>query len=797
MIKSKEIFFKELANLSDLNNNFISLVFAKNPDIDISSKEKFFDNVKTLYQNQKNIERDIFKIESEEKIKDFNKFLGKDFRIKNIKLSSIRGFPKSVIPYGINFCNDIEEPQSMILLGANAVGKSSIYEAIEYTYTKTIGEANLRKIINNKEYLSHFNNDFSDCYCEIVTNNKDEIFNLKKDNLPEDIVKRINPDNHFISDFDIYYNGQLDYDSNIDKSFHYLIAKSLGLTELLEFEKDLKLFSTYKRQVENRSRKALNDENKILYNNTHDCQRDIGVKENQLLILKNNKDELLKEKDIKDTIELFQQIKQIKYSFIFNFDILIDQIFNYTEAYKEFISIKIKEGDLKVLQFLNMGLEIINEMEKCPFCENSNDNKENIINNVIYRIEKIKSINKILQKLHNNYEDVFKTLSELIFQINSILKEISNELTKIEGKTLYNNLLNIDIKLKTFLSDRLGKLFFMELNRLDYNSNFLNNNMTYIHEFFLNNNEYIEGSLQDDITILENYLNTRQEIIKEIENLLTTKSEGMTITEKIIVLNKELTDLNKQIENNSKTIQINSERIKIFDEQILLFNEIQDQVKKYLTYFHNRINEEVEQAFVPVKKIIEEILNYYFRKIDTRDIKIEVIQKPEIDKETGEIISEFISVIVIPDDETIPPLSISKYLNTFHYRLFSIIVGISVAIASRRVTGINMPLVLDDVFYASDFENRATIEKFIHSLFDIYEKFTRNLPLQLILFTHDELIFESAMMATPEYQIDKINFAKLFPFKDAEKEGDFLNLIYKLPQYLPQKLYEKEYEETM
>jgi len=96
-----------------------------------------------------------------------------------------------------------------------------------------------------------------------------------------------------------------------------------------------------------------------------------------------------------------------------------------------------------------------------------------------------------------------------------------------------------------------------------------------------------------------------------------------------------------------------------------------------------------------------------------------------------------------------------------------------------------LPLVLDDVFYASDFENRTTIEEFITKLFDLFKEFTPDKELQLILFTHDQLIFESIIKATMTKSIENILFAKLFRHEEAELEGDFKNLVYRLPAYIP------------
>ena len=61
----------------------------------------------------------------------------KDLRIKDVMLKSVRGFPNSDKPFGINFTNNNNEPQSLIVLGGNASGKSSIYDAIEYSYFTT------------------------------------------------------------------------------------------------------------------------------------------------------------------------------------------------------------------------------------------------------------------------------------------------------------------------------------------------------------------------------------------------------------------------------------------------------------------------------------------------------------------------------------------------------------------------------------------------------------------------------------------------------------------------------------
>ena len=149
----------------------------------------------------------------------------------------------------------------------------------------------------------------------------------------------------------------------------------------------------------------------------------------------------------------------------------------------------------------------------------------------------------------------------------------------------------------------------------------------------------------------------------------------------------------------------------------------------------------------------------------------------------------------------------SKYFNTFRFRLFCTMVSVSVVIAARKNSGINLPLVLDDVFYASDYNSKTTFRQFILTILDLFRRFNSEMPLQLILFTHDELVFDSALDAILEFEtlktelqptqlIDKqwitpieqrTAFARLFPAKDVDRTatksefGNYWDLTYKIP----------------
>ena len=215
----------------------------------------------------------------------------------------------------------------------------------------------------------------------------------------------------------------------------------------------------------------------------------------------------------------------------------------------------------------------------------------------------------------------------------------------------------------------------------------------------------------------------------------------------------------------------------------------------------------VNEAFSPIKEIVETILKDYLKeekllnlKIDQKEDKIlidgeEVINQiivarlEHIDEKTGEI------------NYTTPDI----YFNTFRYKLFSLMVSLSLALATRKKYKINLPLVMDDLFYASDFISKHSFSIFINKVIKLFYKYSPELPLQFILFTHDDLIFKNAIDGLSQNnfagefddlcqynqipQIEKTIIGRLFSPEDKEEIPEKLengqlywDLLYKLPK---------------
>jgi hypothetical protein len=808
MIKNIDIFLKEIANEEKLKENTISLVFAINPNINISDRVKFFDNVIPFYNEWKNKERPLFEVDLESKLdNEIEQWYGKDLRIKKVKLKSVRGIPDREIPFSINLCNESDQPQSLIILGGNASGKSSIYSAIEYCYCQRIGEAELRLPPNYEcddnddwfiTYLRNFNNDFNKCLCEITTNTEGTNFSIKEqNNIPAYIRSKINPNTHFISDFDIYSKGQLKY--NIDEpgdseryTFQNTIAGNLGLSNLLDFDKNLKSFLYYSRRTESNKLAAFQKENSTTSANIEATKKVLIEKKAQLIDLNKNQGEIPENQRSQKKIETINLLKQNILSFNFDHHQFIEVLEKYLQVDKQYKAISIKSGSINELQFLTYGLELLLNSENCPLCTNSKDNSSIIKLNVQSRINKIKELNIITQDLNQSFNNATDLIKKLEYQITSLINKTNGEIELIKNDADLNELLVLLNKFFTFSSEFYGGDFINRSRSFENNQNFIVNKLSFISDLISENLTFLKTDLKVFINSIKPFIEQRESLLKSIESRIIDNTHKQSLVEQIVRIKQEISIAEKTIIDSEGRIKTNNSEIEKLQNHLALYETIKQETAQFQDVLNIKLSEEVNKAFAPLKLVVEEILEYYFNEIDDRQVRIVLKKEPDkIDEETGQVLSEIIVAYAVLNDEDRGTLPIKKYLNTFHYRLFSTMVGIGVAIASRLNTGINLPLVLDDIFYASDFQNRATVENFIKELFNIFKRYTPDKELQLILFTHDELIFESIIKTCVENKIENIRFNKLFRPSEAVKGQESAHLLYSLPNNISLSLTKK------
>ncbi len=82
-----------------------------------------------------------------------------------------------------------------------------------------------------------------------------------------------------------------------------------------------------------------------------------------------------------------------------------------------------------------------------------------------------------------------------------------------------------------------------------------------------------------------------------------------------------------------------------------------------------------------------------------------------------------------------------KYLNTFRFRLYAVLLKIALAFFYMKENNCLAPIVIDDVFNASDFENSVSLSTFVSKIYEVYQEvIDSSKPLQLVILTHDEMV---------------------------------------------------------
>ena len=91
---------------------------------------------------------------------------------------------------------------------------------------------------------------------------------------------------------------------------------------------------------------------------------------------------------------------------------------------------------------------------------------------------------------------------------------------------------------------------------------------------------------------------------------------------------------------------------------------------------------------------------------------------------------------------------------------------ISTAVCLMKAHNFLFPIVLDDIFYASDFYNRRLIRKFISHFIAVSEEIVGKGQMQLICFTHDEVVFSAIYEAIREkMEMDRFIFGRLYDYR--------------------------------
>ncbi len=380
----------------------------------------------------------------------------------------------------------------------------------------------------------------------------------------------------------------------------------------------------------------------------------------------------------------------------------------------------------------------------------------------------------MMQGLKNKYDDAIETFSDEINQIFKLQKRINimcflvsmtdeeikkvedfvnNESKKIKLIPVYSTVQQLCERLKKYIG-----LWNRQLNEL--------NNVIFTE---INSDiKYVKDKLRLYEATSNNPSLENTELLLYINSILN-------------IWNEEIINLKKDYEKRryhyiQKIFQLQHELYVLTDktqkkkESTLLLNKTEEDVRQFnetLRYLHESYILLLKKHIDIINKILPPIFaKYYFDK-DIRDIKVLLDENKNKNKDN---IGNSIKVVIQlcnpynkkPIGKTDNP---RRFLNTFRFKLFCFLLKFAFVCSIKKLYSINFPFVVDDVFNASDFDNRIDVGYLIREMFDTHNKIDglSDMPLQLIFFTQDNLIAD-VINREMLYDNKIVKYSRLFDY---------------------------------
>lgn len=573
-----------------------------------------------------------------------------DARYRYLTIKNIRKFPETKYPpgypYGLNFTQD-NKPASLVLVGANGTGKTSLFVGMEYTMTGDINAARLRNVSNLKQFLTYGKTPYEQAQVEIGMINE----YIKKDERQDSLArfKDFLPC-FFCSENDLISLGK----STEQELFRYIVSQS-GFTEI-----DQLIECLIKKQ--NEYSKYAN-KGKILAQ----YDQDITTKSNEL----EEKELIFKEK-----LYLTQKGKKLN-----------------------------KKAYIVLLNSLQTNF--VNTPLPEPQPESSTDDKFELL------LQYDKRAQQILDHYHILISDGD---SDKINSAESETLRTSQEAEKIK-------------QLKGYLKIFRGSSF---LNDLKKNINHLE--LIAMESQIRTNIELSIASYRKFDMVQKVIL--INDVIESLINFLNSEQGISNFQDKLYKDAHDIYKLRTELETiNSTKNQLEKKELGISYQQTESMARLLKPLIADLKHFYYLYLIKMKQLYVPS---IIEILNYFSRNEDEKySLNIDPIQqKFEITIHYKDLNNKIV--------DTTP----KEYFNSFRYKLFTMSLKVAIALSAMKINRVNHPIIFDDIFYASDFENRIHIEEFIHNLFTTYNDLIKQEDpcmegLQIILLSHDEMILDA------------------------------------------------------
>ncbi|WP_425883396.1 hypothetical protein ACPYIV_13120 [Parabacteroides sp. ASD2025] len=594
----------------------------------------------------------------------------RDFRINCMTINNFRKFPKLDIPFGLKLSSqDKDDPESLILLGKNGVGKSSLFASFEYIFEGIISEARLRNY-EVEEFATHSDAEADASSHEIRIFTREGVFTSFADFKKSIGDLNVNP--FFCSEWDIISIGQRKAEGGHEQeaAFHDFFAENLGFGELIDLKKTL---ADWQKELAGLINMSHGVDLKTQRDNLEELDRQIAEEKNCLAQLRK--------------VNAKSNIK----------------IANFKRDAKEWLD---KEMRLRVNK---------KRVDELPLMTENEEEQRLVTACMDEYVEDLREVRERVSRLLERLSQVtlvpVDTYLEMLKMYKRSLDNLWNEMTK-DDKLSPAALLQAFTDLDKYMNNR------------------------YLDEYLVGCSQFIKEILSKlDSLAAEKVKNYSPERFEELSSLIIQHEK-----------------LRVEIEEAAKS---NLENVVA----------LHDALEAYRSQLEKALDATTRDVFSIIRQTVKRVMSHFvYSPIDKEDIDLLYTE--------GGKISVQIRYDECADDKSgsrkEPVLTPRKYYNTFRYKLFCMMLKLSVALAVMKRYRINFPIILDDVFYASDYYNRELITSFVKELNVLFRRIWGNskMKMQLICFTHDELVFDAIETAfEKENQKSNVIFGRLLDYK--------------------------------
>lgn len=217
--------------------------------------------------------------------------------------------------------------------------------------------------------------------------------------------------------------------------------------------------------------------------------------------------------------------------------------------------------------------------------------------------------------------------------------------------------------------------------------------------------------------------------------------------------------VNEETENETEQLE---QRKKIFEQRngisadLFITSKFEfEQLDQCVKLFRSHLNSSIEKFHELANKYIPTLLKQHANR--TEDFQINLIRHDNLTE-----IHNIEIKLRIGNSQARSPRNL---YNTFRFKLFVVCLKVSMAICAQRIHHILFPIIIDDIFDASDFANRSNIHFTVADLLTSYKQHfyqKDNYPLQFIVFSQDELITDGFYKALRrETGIQAVKYSRL------------------------------------